>query len=247
MTEADIIRALPELVASAVHNADAFNKVWGVVVPLLSVLVGSVISLLGQYWLDHRKRVAEDKNSERASNEEDKRLEGQLEMQDIASQRKAHAKVAQMRQVWINDLRGDMATYLAMWQDVSWRWQAIVEKPRTELAPDMELESFTMPIIELRRKAHELQLKIVLRLNMAEKPHRELREMMTLLEGTTSLYKRDLSSLPPQLVQDKFCNTVQLITAKVQDILKREWIVVKGELGVHAAGAQTGGKKSQPA
>jgi ATPase subunit of ABC transporter with duplicated ATPase domains len=137
MNEADL-QALVSMVAKAVHNEDSFGKVYGTIVPFFSALLGGLITVAGQLYVARKQRAHEKKNSEEDSEEKARRAENELKMWNIASQRKARAKVAQMRQVRINNLRKDGAAYLTLWQEIAYRWHAMISDASSKDLSDAE-------------------------------------------------------------------------------------------------------------
>src|SRR3546814_2114002 len=150
-----------------------------------------------------------------------------LSMQELASRRIANASISAKRQVWIDELRKDVAKYLSIWQEISYRWDAVVNKPREGAISDEELAAFSQPIAQMRKEAHELQLLIELRLNMTEVNHQDLKALMNKLENTTLLYNRTVSQLPPKNIQTVFKVGLNEVVIKTQKILKEEWERVK--------------------
>lgn len=241
MNEADL-QALVTMVAKAVHTEDNFGKVWGTILPFLTGLFVGLIALLGQIYTSYKQRAHEQAGAEEDSEEKARRSENELKMWNIASQRKATAKVAQMRQVWINNLRKDGATYLTLWQEISYRWDAMVSDAVSRQISDFEkqkrFEKFRDDRPELRREALELRLRIQLYLNPNEDDTKKLMELMNFLETTEHLYDRTITNLDPRHIQTALKQKHTEIVAVLQVILSKEWKVVKRELGVVAGSAE---------
>jgi hypothetical protein len=221
--------AIERIVQEAMKNAEIINKVWiagaAVVVSLFAVLVGSITQMCVARW----QRKVQLRLADQQSLQQKQALEDQLSMQELASRRIANANVSAKRQVWIDELRKDIAKYLTLWQEISYRWDSIVSQPRTEPISEEALEAFRQPIVEMRKEALELHLLIELRLNMTEAKHQELKTLMKELEDSTALYQRTVSSLPPKKIQAKFRQIRQAVSIKAQQILKEEWERVKKE------------------
>lgn len=226
-----------QIATSALGDADSFSKVWGVLIAALAVIAAAAISSLAtavvQFINAYQQRKHERKTSEEQSVEFARLAENELSMADATSQRKANAKVAQMRQVWINQLRQDTATYLAIWQDIAYRWAGIIASPNERAFDSVTAESLNAPIARMRQEAHELQLRIEMRLNPTEQAHKDLRRLMDMLETLVNDFHRDTSSESAVVLQHKVSKTIQKIVDKQQEILKEEWNVVKRELGVN--------------
>lgn len=227
---------IPSFFASSLGDVDSFNKVWGVLIAAFAVIfaaaLGSLATALVQLRGANQQRKHEKKAAEDDSLETARLADNKLALLDAASQRKANAKVAQMRQVWINELRADTATYLALWQDIAYRWEAIIANPSSRAFASVSAESLNAPIAKMRQTAHELQLRIVMRLNPYEQKHTDLRCLMIKLEDTVKTFHRDKSSKSGDLILLEVIELIQNIIDKQQEILKEEWRVVKKELGL---------------
>src|SRR3546814_3930027 len=89
-------------------------------------------------------------------------------MQELASRRIANASISAKRQVWIDELRKDVAKYLSIWQEISYRWDAVVNKPREGAISDEELAAFSQPIAQMRRsEEHTSELQSLMRISYA--------------------------------------------------------------------------------
>ncbi|MDP9990400.1 peptidyl-tRNA hydrolase [Variovorax boronicumulans] len=235
MNETDL-QALIVMVAKAVHSEDDFLKVWGVILPFFSGLLVGLVALGGQIYTSHRQRAHEKQSSDEDSEENARRSENELKMWNIASQRKATAKVAQMRQVWINNLRKDGATYLTLWQEISYRWDAMVTQASsgefTVEQKQARFDSFLKDTPKLRKNALELRLRIELYLNPSENESKKLIELMDKLEIAVRFFDRNISTADPRHVQAAFRESHVSARDALQVILSNEWKVVKRELGV---------------
>ena len=239
MNEADL-QALILMIAKAVRSEDSFVKVYGTIVPFLSALAGGLITVAGQLFVAHKQRAHERMSAQEDSEEKAQRAESELKMWNIASQRKAWGKVAQMRQVWINNLRKEGALYLTLWQEIAYRWDAMLADASSgELTPaekDRRFESFVSALPQLRKDALEARLRIQLRLNPAEEESKTLLRHMLSLEDTVRLFNREVSTHNPNHVAAAFKAKHAETASALQVILAAEWKVVKKELGVIAAG-----------
>ncbi|WP_338807039.1 hypothetical protein V8U11_08250 [Pseudomonas chlororaphis] len=223
------IATIQRIVQDVLQNTEFINKVWiagaAVVVSLFAALVSSVTQIL----VARAQRKAQHNLADQQTAQQKQALSEQLSMQELASRRIANANVSAKRQIWIDELRKDIAKYLTLWQEIAFRWDAIVSEPRTEPISDEKLEAFKQPIVEMRIEALELQLRIELRLNMTEADHQELKTLMEQLQASTVLFQRTKSSLPPETIQGAFQKIRQDLIAKAQKILKDEWERVKKE------------------
>lgn len=222
---------------SAFGDADSFNKVWGVLIAafaaIVAAAVGAFATAVVQLFSAYQQRTHERKVADEESAEIARLAENKLAMLDATSQRKANAKVAQMRQVWINELRSDTAIYLALWQDMAFRWEAMIADPSQKAFGSVTAESLSAPIAKMRHDAHELKLRIVMRLNPGERKHTDLRNLLVELEDAVSQFQRDKSQKLGGVILGEVDKAIQAIVEKQQEILKEEWRVVKRELGLN--------------
>src|SRR3546814_417199 len=221
------LATIQKIVQDALQNAEFINKVWIAGAAVLVSLFAAIVASLTQMLVARSQRKTQLKLAEQQTSEHKDALRDQLSMQELASRRIANASISAKRQVWIDELRKDVAKYLSIWQEISYRWDAVVNKPREGAISDEELAAFSQPIAQMRKEAHELQLLIELRLNMTEVNHQDLKALMNKLENTTLLYNRTVSQLPPKNIQTVFKVGLNEVVIKAQQILKEEWERVK--------------------
>lgn len=221
------LATIQKIVQDALQNAEFINKVWIAGAAVLVSLFAAMVASLTQMLVARSQRKTQLKLAEQQTSEQKDALRDQLSMQELASRRIANASISAKRQMWIDELRKDIAKYLSIWQEISYRWDAIVDKPRVEPISDEELAAFSQPIAEMRKDALELQLLIELRLNMTEVNHQDLKALMNELESTTRLYNRTVSQRPPTNIQTAFKSGLNDVVIKAQQILKEEWERVK--------------------
>ncbi|MGL5487452.1 MAG: hypothetical protein ACRDC6_14385 [Shewanella sp.] len=221
------LAAIEQIVQQAIQNTEFISKVWiagaAVIVSLFAALVGSGTQML----VARGQRRTQLKLAEEQTKQQQQALNDQLSMQELASRRIANANITAKRQIWIDELRKDIARYLSLWQDISYRWDAIVSQPRSRWITDKALQIFQQPIAQMRMEALELQLRIELRLNMTEVKHQDLKKLMVALEDSTVLFQRNISNIPPKIIQTNFKKIHHDIIIKTQEILKEEWERVK--------------------
>jgi len=217
-------------------NVDSFNKVYVAAlsggVAFVALVVGALVQLaIMKRQLKAQREIAE--NQQRISMK-------QLDIQLSANRRLAHDNIATKRQEWINGLRSDLSLYLAMWQDISFRWQAIVDRASEEIERvrhgipvehpvEAGLPRFETEVADLRFRAHEIVLRIRLRLNPKEEHHNDLVELVERLERNVDKFKRTQSNEPTVIIQERIHTIMELIVKQAQIILKEEWDRVKGE------------------
>ena len=218
--------AVRSIFAEGLKNADGFNKVYIALASFVGILLGMVVQMIIAFMQTRTQRkIASDQVA---------MLQRQLKIQRRANLRVAQDNVAAKRQVWIDELRKDAANYLATWQEISWEGEAIIgragnEKERGAVAD--ELPAFMERISALRYRAHELQLRMRLRLNPTEAKHIELVNLLSRVEENVSLFNREKSALPGLQIQKQVRDALEDVIVKLQVILKEEWIRVKeGEM-----------------
>ncbi|MBX9893883.1 MAG: hypothetical protein K2Y09_01690 [Nitrosomonas sp.] len=223
------LTTVKEIIDNALQNIEFINKIWiagaAVAVSLFAAFVGAGTQILVAHW----QRRTQLNLASQQEQQQKQALEEQLAMQELASRRTAIANIAAKRQVWIDELRKDMAVYLSTWQEISYRWDAIVSKPLEKSINNEYLKDFSEPVAEMRREALEIKLRIQLRLNMIEQKHKDLLGLMQKLETSTLLYQRTVSNFPSKDIQNVFKNLSQCIVLKLQEILKEEWDRIKRE------------------
>src|SRR3546814_19463955 len=101
------------------------------------------------------QRKTQLKLAEQQTSEHKDALRDQLSMQALASRRIANASISAKRQVWIDELRKDVAKSLSNVQEISYRWDDVGNKPRAGAISDDELASFSPPIAQLRKAAQQ--------------------------------------------------------------------------------------------
>ncbi len=225
--------AIQSIAGTAVQNVEIINKVWlagaAVLVSALAILCGTVTQL----FIASRLRRTQLELSKQQALQQQQSLSEQLSMQEIASRRIAMANVSAKRQVWIDELRADIAQYVTLWQEISYRWEAIVSRAQptglSDEESDREFTKFRNDYAELRKEALQLALRIELRLNMTEQKHQELKALMTRLERVVGGFDRVKSARQPSDVQNEFAAVRTQLVAKCQEILKVEWDRLKEE------------------
>ncbi len=225
--------AIQSIAGTAVQNVEIINKVWlagaAVLVSALAILCGTVT----QIFIASRLRRTQLELSKQQALQQQQSLREQLSMQELASRRIAMANVSAKRQVWIDELRADIAQYVTLWQEISYLWEAMVSKvrpaPLSEAQLNKELADFIDSTTKLRKEALQLALRIELRLNMTEQKHQELNALMTRLEKVVGEFNRERSARQPNEVQNEFAAVRTQLVAKCQEILKVEWDRLKEE------------------
>lgn len=212
------LEAMRSILAAGLKDAEGFNKVYIALASFSGVLLGMVVQMIIAFMQTRTQRkIAFDQIG---------LLQRQLKIQRRANLRVAQDNVAAKRQVWIDELRKDAATYLATWQEISWEWEAIIAKQ-----DESELPGFMERVSALRYKAHELQIRMRLWLNPAEDKHIELVGLIANVEAKVALFNPEKSTTPPPEIQTQVRALLEDVVVKLQVILKEEWERVKmGEM-----------------
>jgi|UPI0004DEF30E hypothetical protein len=229
MMSPDDFAAIQRIVQDAMQNAEFINKVWiasaAVMVSIFAAVVASTTQMLVARW----QRKTQLKLADQQALQQKLALSEQISMQELASRRIAIANISAKRQNWIDELRQDISKYLCLWQEISYRWDAVVSEERIEPISDGALKEFKLIIAGMRMEALELQLRIALRLNITESDHQDLKMLMGSLEATTIRFQRTVSKESPELIQKDFKAIHQSVISKAQKILKDEWDRLKLE------------------
>lgn len=111
-----------------------------------------------------------------------------LEIQSLTAHRSAATFVADKHQEWIAELRADMAHYLALSQEIAWKWHGVrvqvVEKLQGKTKEERKrileeiLEKFSIENGDRDRKHEEQAYRIRFRLNPKEYSHITLQRHM---------------------------------------------------------------------
>ncbi|MGQ7243686.1 hypothetical protein ACUN9V_09505 [Salinicola sp. V024] len=179
----------------------------------------------------------------------EKRARDTLEVRKLESARSVNAFIADKRQIWIDELRKDMAHYLALSQEIAWKWDACraeVDEYYDELILTTNNESLVVEMVnEFRIKKvremseingqndrlhQETHIRIKFRLNPREDEHINLRVMMDNM-------RIDLSVIQSETFHAKHAELINSVINKVEEgsrlteiILKKEWEKVKAEV-----------------
>lgn len=166
-----------------------------------------------------------------------------LDVQRLVSHRATASFIAEKRQRWIDELRVDISFYLALSQEIIWKYDAGREKSRlfkneNPKATQIEIDDNNQRIadslsheIGLRDRTHqESYIKLKLRLNSKEDQHIELRN---LLDNTRQIIQQtqaasDLLTTKKLIIQMK--DTINQIIDLTEQVLKKEWTRVKQEV-----------------
>jgi len=175
-----------------------------------------------------------------------KQLNRQLELQSLVSERSAASFIADKRQCWIDELRADMSTHIALTQEIAWKWDAfrhsvklkvqneaafadeIKNKKIADSINQEAIDKFSPENGARDRDHHELHIRIIFRLNPKEALHITMIENLKEIRTTLS----DLQKKPDEndSILDKISRLVSESEKYTQEILSQEWRKVKQEV-----------------
>lgn len=176
-----------------------------------------------------------------------RQVEKQHALQEKVSHRTAATFIADKRQKWIDELRGDMAFHLALTQEIVWKWDALrsreslrvqqeasgskdeIKKELAESSLQSALDNFSKENGSRDREHQERHIRIMFRLNPEEKLHISLRDCLNQLRELL----KDVQSFPPEIhhiVYKKTFEKIQETHDLTEKILKAEWQRVKQEV-----------------
>jgi hypothetical protein len=230
------IEAVRAILAEGLKSAESFNKVYIALASFIGVILGMLVQMVIAWW--------QMRTQQKIAAKQDSLFQRQLGIQREANLRVAQDNVAVKRQVWIDELRKDTSSYLATWQEIAWLWDAMISManeeniatakghaPKKGESVQDKLPAFKERVAALRFGAHEVQLRIRLRLNPTETKHVELIGLLSNLEKTVRLFNRWASNFDGASIQRQVNDTIEAAVAKLQIILKEEWNRVKnGEM-----------------
>ncbi|WP_110641826.1 hypothetical protein [Salinicola sp. CPA57] len=193
--------------------------------------------------LAQREEEFRDLVSREASNYEQRKLE---------SDRAVNAFIADKRQAWIDELRKDVAHYLALSQEIAWRWAAIrseVNDYRKGLKNELDkggvsnvdiedaVESYATRVAkdfvegngERDRVHHEILFMIMFRLNPGEKKHQSLRGVLSEIRKNLHELQQEKEHSARRKIMNAVKNGVKKAEEVTEEVLKDEWEKIKIE------------------
>lgn len=187
-------------------NADTINKLALAIVAVVSVVVSPFVQ-----WFIARRQV----------NQQAAIAATQAETQCQIAARQIADSVAAKRQAWIDDLRRDLALFLthaARLEEIRHPTRPPTEAERQRLIEQFAASSFA---------AHEVGVRIRLRLNPKEDDHNELKARFQKLGLAVSEREDAESEEQRQAAEEKFAAGRDAVLEQAQVILKKEWERVK--------------------
>lgn len=187
-------------------TADEFNKVVLGVVALVSLVVSPVV----QWIIARRQALLQEQIAKR-----------QAELQAQIAKRQAADNISAKRQVWIDELRKEVAEYLTLF--------ARLEELRRP-TPNLPLEDQKLnfeDFMDANKRATELGIRIKLRLNPKEAEHNEFVRLLGVLADACKDPPANETEEQKKAAQKEFGAARDQVIAHLQTILKHEWERVK--------------------
>lgn len=141
-------------------TADEFNKVILGVVALISLGLGPLM----QWRIAKRQALLQELIAQR-----------QADLQSQIAKRQAADNISAKRQIWIDELRKEVAEYLTLFARLE-----ELRRPTPNLSPEDQKLNF-QDFVEANKRATELGIRIKLRLNPNEDEHNELVRLLRAL------------------------------------------------------------------
>lgn len=185
---------------------DDLNKIVLAIVALIALFLGPFM----QFMIAKRQVAMQEEISKR-----------QTETQQQIAKRQIADSISSRRQVWIDELRKDASEYLTLIA----RLQEL-KRPTPELSVEDQKLNFD-EIASSNARAHELAVRIKLRLNPKEEEHNKLVRLLEDLSSACVDPPPDETAEQMQLANNKFINARHNVISHLQTILKHEWERVK--------------------
>lgn len=176
-------------------TADQFNKVVLALVAIVSVAVSP--------WLQWR--IARR----------------QASLQEQIARRQAADNISSKRQVWIDELRKDVAEYLTLFARLE-----DLRRPPPGLGGEDQKRNFD-EAAEASKRATELGIRIRLRLNPNEDEHKEFVRLLSVLSDACADPPPGETTEQMREARLRFYRARDDVIAHLQTILKHEWERVK--------------------
>lgn len=172
----------------------------------------------------------------------------QLDLQQLVSHRTTAAFVADKRQKWIDELRTDMAFYLALSQEIVWKWDAVrslvtarakeeavnavgkLDSAKVSKILQDATDTFSLENGARDREHHERHIRIMLRLNPKKDSHIKLRECLDSIRVMFGKIQNAKTESEAGILVDNALRLIEEAQKFTEDILKAEWQRVKQEV-----------------
>lgn len=137
------------------------------------------------------------------------------------AKRQAADHISSKRQAWIDELRKDCASFLALVARLEG-----LRRPNPCSSTEDQRQTFEEKV-EVSVKAYELAIRIRLRLNPKEDDHNRLKELLSGLSAACKDPNPGEIDSERETKISEFRNHVDKIMSQIQLILKKEWVRVK--------------------
>lgn len=177
-----------------------------------------------------------------------RQVKKQLDLQHLVSHRTTASFIADKRQHWIDELRTDMASHLALSQEIIWKWDGVrtraAQRGETEAKDKSgaynsvkvdqinqeEADKFSPENSKREREHHEGHIRIMFRLNPTEGLHIRLRQC---LDNIRDVMDKMQGARTPEVNKECVSRMLLLVgeaQTHTEAILKAEWQRVKQEV-----------------
>ncbi|HCI1651744.1 TPA: hypothetical protein NOE00_002094 [Pseudomonas aeruginosa] len=173
----------------------------------------------------------------------------QLDLQHLVSHRTTASFVADKRQKWIDELRTDMAFYLALSQEIAWKWDSMrarlalriadeatdhltgkVDMARASKIHQEAADAFAPENGARDREHQERHIRLMFRLNPKKELHIKLRECLDAVRTALKETQSAKTVVEAKALLDDTLRLVGEAQEHTEAILKAEWQRVKQEV-----------------
>lgn len=172
----------------------------------------------------------------------------QLDLQHLVSHRTTASFVADKRQKWIDELRTDMAFYLALSQEMAWKWDSMraraalrIKEEATDMTGKVDMARANKILQEAadafapengaRDGEHqERHIRLMFRLNPKKELHVKLRECLDAIRTALKKTQSAKTTVQAKALLDDTLRLVGEAQEHTEAILKAEWQRVKQEV-----------------
>jgi type II secretory pathway pseudopilin PulG len=198
-------------------TADIFNKV-----ALATVaIIGAVVSPILQWRIAKRQTLLQEQIAEQQATLQDALATQQVDLQRRIAERQVADNISAKRQVWIDELRADVAEYLANIARIE-----ELRRPPPNLSAEQSAQNFE-DFAEANKRATELGIRIKLRLNPREDEHNQFVNLLKTLAEVCKDPPANESDAQKQEALELFSVARDNVVAHLQLILKHEWERIK--------------------
>ncbi|KSR45978.1 hypothetical protein [Pseudomonas aeruginosa] len=172
----------------------------------------------------------------------------QLDLQHLVSHRTTASFVADKRQKWIDELRTDMAFYLALSQEMAWKWDSMraraalrIKEEATDMTGKVDMARANKILQEAAdafapengardREHQERHIRLMFRLNPKKELHVKLRECLDAIRTALKKTQSAKTTVQAKALLDDTLRLVGEAQEHTEAILKAEWQRVKQEV-----------------